>query len=173
MIATATAKPMPGIAPNTATPAKQTSDSQNSHGWMRKIRARSVNSKRPIAEAITTAASAEDGRFCSRLGAATNNRPTAIAPTTPVNCVRAPAASATGVRDELLLIGKPWKAPTGQFSVPDPTLCLLGSYLRAGPRRKAAGDHPCAGKRQGAPRKTADNDGNNVVVTNLGDSESG
>ena len=32
---------------------------------------------------------------------------TASAPTTPVSCVLAPAASATGVRDELLLIGKP------------------------------------------------------------------
>ena len=32
---------------------------------------------------------------------------TATAPTTPVSCVFAPAASATGVRDELLLIGNP------------------------------------------------------------------
>jgi uncharacterized alpha-E superfamily protein len=31
----------------------------------------------------------------------------ASAPTTLVSCVRAPAASATGVRDELLLTGKP------------------------------------------------------------------
>ena len=61
----------------------------------------------PIAEATTTAASALEGKFWSRSGAATRSRETASAPTTPVTCVLAPAASATGVRDELLLIGKP------------------------------------------------------------------
>ena len=49
------------------------------------------------------------GRFLSSVGAASSRTLTAIAPTTPVSCVLAPAASATGVRDELLLIGKPWK----------------------------------------------------------------
>src|SRR5262245_56463586 len=103
MTAIATAKPMPGIAPKTATPTKQTIDSQNSQRWIRKIRAKSVNSNRPIADAITTAAKAAEGRFWRRLGAASNSRATATAPTTPANWVRAPAASATGVRDELLL----------------------------------------------------------------------
>ena len=35
MTAMMIAKPMPGMAPNTATPTKQTIDSQNSQGWMR------------------------------------------------------------------------------------------------------------------------------------------
>ena len=35
MTAMTIARPMPGMAPNTATPTKQTIDSQNSHGWMR------------------------------------------------------------------------------------------------------------------------------------------
>ena len=61
----------------------------------------------PMADAMTTAADAAEGRCWSRFGASRSSRATAIAPTTPVNCVRAPAASATGVRDELLLIGKP------------------------------------------------------------------
>ena len=74
---------------------------------MRKIRTRSVISIRPIAEAMTTAANAALGRSRSRFGAASSNSATTSAPTTPVNCVRAPAASATGVRDALLLIGKP------------------------------------------------------------------
>ena len=43
---------------------------------------------------------------------------TASAPTTPVNCVRDPAASATGVRDELLLMGNPWKNPAARFATP-------------------------------------------------------
>ena len=107
MIAITTAKPIPGIAPKTATPKKQTIDSQNSQGWMRKIRIRSVISNKPIAEAITTAANAAEGKFCSRFGATNKSSATLNAPTTPVNCVRAPAASATGVREELLLMGKP------------------------------------------------------------------
>ena len=42
MTAMTMAMPMPGITPNTATPTKQTMDSQNSHCWMRKMRRRSV-----------------------------------------------------------------------------------------------------------------------------------
>src|SRR6516164_8201399 len=76
---------------------------------MRKIRIRSVTSNKPIAEAMTTAAKAAAGRCRSRFGTTNNSRATTTAPMTPVNCVRAPAASATGVREELLLIGKPEK----------------------------------------------------------------
>ena len=43
------------------------------------------------------------------------NAPAAI---TPVIWVRAPAASATGVRDELLESGKPWKSPAARFAAP-------------------------------------------------------
>ena len=35
MIAITIARPMPGIAPSTATPAKQAIDSQNSQRWIR------------------------------------------------------------------------------------------------------------------------------------------
>ena len=59
----------------------------------------------------------------------------AIAPTTPVSCVLAPAASATGVREELLLIGKPWKNPAARFATPRPTISWLGSTRV---RRRAA-----------------------------------
>src|SRR3954453_12678505 len=118
---------MPGITPNVATPAKQTMDSQNSQRWMRKIRRRSPTSNRPMAAAITTAASALLGRLASRLGATSSSSATATAPTTPVTCVRAPAASATGVRDELLLIGNPWNSPAARLAAPRPTLAWLGA----------------------------------------------
>ena len=120
---------MPGIAPNAATPAKHTIDSQNSQRWMRQIRPRSLNSNSPIAEAITTAASALLGRLRKRSGAATRSRATASAPTTPVSWVLAPAASATGVRDELLLIGKPWKKPAARFAPPSAIISWFGSTL--------------------------------------------
>ena len=80
-----------------------------------------------MAEAITTAANALVGRCCSRFGATSSSRATASAPTTPVSCVLAPAASATGVRDELLLIGKPWKNPAARLAAPSPTISWLGS----------------------------------------------
>jgi len=41
--------------------------------------------------------------------------------TTPASWVRAPAASATGVRDALLLIGKPWKNPAARLAAPSPS----------------------------------------------------
>ena len=59
----------------------------------------------------------------------------ASAPTTPVSWVLAPAASATGVRDELLLIGKPWKKPAARLAAPRPTISWFGS---TGVRRRAA-----------------------------------
>jgi hypothetical protein len=71
------------------------------------MRRRSATSMRLMAAAITTAASAVLGRFCSTVGSATNSTAMKSAPTTPVSWVRAPAASATGVRDAVLLIGKP------------------------------------------------------------------
>jgi len=120
---------MPGMAPNTATPAKQTIDSQNSQRWMRQMRRRSANSNRPIAAAITTAASAVLGRCCSSCGANTSSPAIATAPTTPVSWVREPAASATGVREELLLIGKPWNRPAARLAAPRPTISWFGSTV--------------------------------------------
>ncbi|MNT49949.1 hypothetical protein D3C72_1868340 [compost metagenome] len=80
-----------------------------------------------MADAMTTAASALVGRFFSRSGAATSSRATASAPTTPVSWVLAPAASATGVRDELLLTAKPWKNPAARLAAPRPTISWFGS----------------------------------------------
>ena len=39
----------------------------------------------------------------------------------------APDASATGVREELLLMGKPWKNPAARLAAPSPTISWLGS----------------------------------------------
>ena len=120
---------MPGIAPNTATDAKHTIDSQNSQRWIRKMRRRSANSNRPMAAAITTAARALLGRSCSRFGASTSSSATHSAPTTPASCVCAPAVSATGVREELLLIGKPWNRPAARLAAPRPIISWFGSTV--------------------------------------------
>ena len=71
------------------------------------MRRRSEISISPMADAMTIPASAVFGRSRSSAGANSSSSAIAAAPTTPVNCVLAPAASATGVREELLLIGKP------------------------------------------------------------------
>ena len=86
------------------------------------MRRRSDTSNRPIADAMTTAARAVCGRSWSRSGASISNTAIASAPTTPVSWVLAPAASATGVREELLLIGKPWKKPAARLAAPRPTI---------------------------------------------------
>ena len=49
------------------------------------------------------------------------------APTMPVSCVFAPADSATGVRDALLLIEKPWKNPAATLAAPRATSSWLAS----------------------------------------------
>ena len=127
MTAATMASPMPGITPSSATPSRQPIDNQNSQRWMRQMRRRSAISIRPMAEAITTAARAATGRLRSRPGALSSMAPTANAPTTPVSCVLAPADSATGVRDALALIGKPWNKPAARLAAPRPTISWLGS----------------------------------------------
>ena len=99
------------------------------------MRRKSETSIKPMADAITTAARAVFGKYCSRSGAASSSTAIAIAPTTPVSCVFAPAASATGVREELVLIGKPWKKPADRFATPSPIISWFGS---TGVRRRAA-----------------------------------
>src|SRR6266404_8500488 len=95
------------------------------------MRRRSAISNKPRAAAITTAARALVGRFCIKFGASNNSNAIATAPTTPVSWVRAPDASATGVREELLLIGKPLKKPAARFATPRPIISWFGStYIR-------------------------------------------
>ncbi|CFW11700.1 Uncharacterised protein [Bordetella pertussis] len=61
------------------------------------------------------------------MGAASSRAATASAPTTPASWVREPAASATGVREALLLTGKPWKKPVARLATPRPTISWFGS----------------------------------------------
>ena len=129
------ASTMPSIAPSSSTPAVQPIDSQNSQAWMRRMRCRSRHSISPITDAMTTAASALYGSRCSSCGASSSSAATPSAPTTPVICDCEPAASATGVRDELLLMGKPWNRPTARLVAPSATISWFGS---TGWRRRCA-----------------------------------
>jgi hypothetical protein len=67
---------------------------------------------------MTIAASVADGRFVGSQGRNRMSAATASAPTTPTSCVRPPAASATGVREALLLTEKPWKKPVAMLAAP-------------------------------------------------------
>src|SRR5262249_36027668 len=99
------------------------------------------------AGATTTAARAGVGKWRSRLGAASSKAATPSAPMIPVSWVFAPDASATGVRDELLLIGKPRKKPAARLAAPSPTISWLGLTYR--PRRAAsARDNPLVSAKQ-------------------------
>src|SRR6187431_1290886 len=94
---------------------------------MRKILRRSLISNSPIAEEITTAANALVGKFFSKSPPNNKSSATETAPTTPVSCVFEPDASATGVREELLLIGNPWNSPAARLAAPRPTISWFGS----------------------------------------------
>src|SRR4030095_6057929 len=94
------------------------------------MRRRSENSNRPRAEVMTTAARALEGRFLIRSGAKRISKATATAPTTPVSWVLAPAASATGVREELLLTGNPVKNPAARLAAPRPMTSWFGLTVR-------------------------------------------
>ena len=44
---------------------------------------------------------------------------------TPVSCVRAPARSATAVREALVLTGNPWNSPAARLAAPMPSISWL------------------------------------------------
>ena len=118
---------MPSITPRTATPRKHTIETANSVLCTRYSLRTPAASISPIAAEITTAASAESGRFWTRFGKNTSSRAIARAPTSPVSWVLAPAASATGVREELLLTENPWKKPAARLAAPSATSSWFGS----------------------------------------------
>ena len=103
----ATERAIPVITPRVATARKQKTVTKKSDERTRAKSRIDLTSTRPTAAAMTTAASAATGRFLTRSGAATRSTTIAAAPTRPVSCVRAPAACATGVREELEVTGKP------------------------------------------------------------------
>ena len=89
---------------------------------------------------ITTAASAGCGRFRNRPGSSTIITTISAAPVTPVSWLRAPARSATAVREALVLTGKPWKKPAATLAAPMPIISWLPCTswpraLRRRPRR--------------------------------------
>ena len=79
-------------------------------------------------------------------GASSSSNAMASAPTTPVSCVFDPAASATGVRDELLLIGNPWKKPAARLAAPETDHFLIRVDGRAQSRRIGAREHARVGE---------------------------
>ena len=121
------------MTPTNATPTKLAMASQNSAdptataGPPR----RWSMSDRPAA--MTTAASVAVGRFARRPGAAISMTPIRRAATTEVSWVWAPAASATGVRDALVLIGIPEKKPVAMFA--PPSAISSRSWSTSSPRR--------------------------------------
>ena len=114
----ATAKNTPSMTPTKATPRKLARASQNSDEPSRHRRAIAPTSTSDRPAAMTTAASVAVGRSSSSPGSATSMTAIASAPTTDVSWLRAPAASATGVRDALLLTGMPDSRPVARFAPP-------------------------------------------------------
>ena len=68
-------------------------------------------------------------------GASRMNARMSAAPTTPVSCVREPACSATGVRDDDAETGNPPRSPPAMLARPMPAISWLPSTLS--PRRAA------------------------------------
>ena len=118
-----TAMKTPRMTPTTATPRKHTIDNTNSRRrrWCRGDDAIDSTSESRRDDDCREGA---EGRFLRRLA---QHQQHAIppAPTTPVTCVFAPAYSATGVRDELLLIANPWNNPAATLAAPSATSSWL------------------------------------------------
>ena len=126
MRAIAMARPMPGMAPSTATPTRRMIES-HSHGWMRRMRLRSATSIKPIAEGDDDRRQRGLGQFCNRFGAVRNRKAMISAATTLVSWLRARAASATGVRGAAAADREALKNPAARLAGPSPTISWLGS----------------------------------------------
>src|SRR5919107_1407140 len=84
---------------------------------------------RPMAAVMTIAASIGRGRSRSRPGAKTSSRAIVTAPTSGVSWLRAPAETATGVRDALEEMAKPRKKPAARLAAPRARSSWLGSTV--------------------------------------------
>ena len=147
---------MPGIAPSTATPAKQHASTARtpSAGCDRCAAGRAI-SNRPIADRDDHGGERRCRQVLEQVGRDSSSAAIASAPTTPVSCVFAPAASATGVRDELLLTGKPWNKPAARLAAPSPTISWFGSTGVREPRGIHARQHARVGERDQRDRDAA------------------
>ena len=88
-----------------------------------------------MAALMTIAASVAEGRNSVRPGTSRMKAMMTAAPTTPVSCVRDPACSATGVRDDDAETGNPPSRPPAMFASPMPAISWLPSTVS--PRRAA------------------------------------
>ena len=142
---------MPGIAPNTATPAVH--HRQPELPSLDPINPRQIlKFKQPDGRSNDDRRECGVGRSLNNIGAATMTRATTAAPTTPVICVFAPAASATGVRDELLLIGNPERSRQPDWPRRDPPFPGWGRHVcRSAPRRSATA-RSCRQRRRWPPQ---------------------
>ena len=117
-----TAIAMPGRTPSSATPRKATIERLNSTFRWRQSLAVAGTSASDSAAVITTAASADCGRFRNRPGRNTIMTMMRAAPVIPVSCDRDPARSATAVLEALVLTGKPWNRPAARLAAPMPII---------------------------------------------------
>jgi hypothetical protein len=101
-------------------------------------------------------------QVCEQVGANTSNSAIEIAPTTPVSCDFEPAATATGVRDALLLTGNPWRKPVARFTAPSRHL-LVRIDAQTETRRVGAREHAGIGKRDERHRYAAQQHRHHVV----------
>jgi hypothetical protein len=120
---------MPTSTPSRATPENAASQRTNSERRTRYRRRTPTTSIRPMAAVMTIAASIGRGRSLRAPGAATSSTAMATAPTSGVSWERAPAATATGVREALLEMAKPWKRPAARLAAPRARSSWLGSTV--------------------------------------------
>ncbi len=83
----------------------------------------------PMTALITMAASIGWGRSRRAPGASTSSRAMVTAPTRGVSWERAPAATATGVREELEEMAKPWNRPAARLAAPRARSSWLASTV--------------------------------------------
>ena len=126
---------IPCSTPKTTTPRNAANDSDASTLSMRQSLRTPRTSMRPTAALMTIAASVAEGRNSVRPGTRRMNAMMTTAPTTPVSCVREPACSATGVRDDDAETGNPPRRPPAMFASPMPDISWLPSTVS--PRRAA------------------------------------
>ena len=137
---------MPASTPNTSTPTKAASERNASTRSIRTSRTNPRTSMRRAAAAITTAARVADGRNAVSPGTRSMNAAISTAPTTPVSWVRAPACSATGVRDDDAGDREPAEEPLRDVRGADGRHLATAAHRLAPARRERAGEHGGVGE---------------------------
>ena len=162
---------MPGIAPRTATPTKQTMDSQNSQRWMRKIRTQVGDLDQADGRGDHDRGQCGGGQMLEQVRRHHQQQGNGERADDSGQLRSGARGLGHGRARRTAADRKALKESGGQIGGAEPHHLLVGVDIRAGPRRIGAREHAGVGERHQGDGAAADQDRDDIGVGDPRDRE--